>query len=176
MEVSRFDCLLRHINHTLQLLHHSHTDQQGSLLVQKATLKRNTFCPTATGKITARELFLTAPGPNRNVSLSGSTSTVVPCLFSSTSNFSNQRVPTRVRAHAVSITPLVVAHCSLPCDKMVVTGNGGGLLGHVLLGFLPVDNLYFDRAIIVFFPMSQLTTFCSFCSSLLSLALRSSVD
>ena len=74
----------------------------------------------------ARELFLTAPGPNRKVSVSGTTSTVVACLFSSTSNFSNQRVPPRVRAHAVSITPLVVAPRSLPCDKKVANGSGGG--------------------------------------------------
>ena len=62
--------------------------------------------------------------------------------------------------HAVSITPLVVPHRSLPCDKKVVTGNGGGgVLGHVLLGFLTIDNLYCGQAIIVVFPLAQVTAF-----------------
>ena len=83
-----------------------------------------------------------------------------------------------MRVHAVSITPLVVANRSLPCDKKVVTGNGGGFFTHVLLGFLPIGNLYFGRAIVVVFPMAHLTTFRTwkFLLGLGSLALRSSDD
>ena len=52
------------------------------------------------------------------------TQTTIARFLSSTSKFSHQRVPAKVRAHAVLITPLVVAHRSLPCDKKVVTGKG----------------------------------------------------
>ena len=116
LESSKFDCFLCHVNHTHQLLHHSNIDQQGDTSSsRRLALKRNTCGPTAIGKITARGLFLTAPG---------TTSTGVACFFNSTSNFSNQRVLAKVRAHAVPMTPLVVAHRSLPCDKKVVTKNG----------------------------------------------------
>ena len=71
------------------------------------------------------------------------------------SSTSNQQVPARVRAHAVSITPLVVQHRSLTCDKKVVTGNARG---HLLLRFLPIDNLHFGRALSVIFPMAKLPT------------------
>ena len=72
---------------------------------RRLALNKNTVRPTATSKMTARELFLTARGPIRKVSLSGTTSTTVACFF------------------------------------------------------LPVDNLYFSRAIIVVCPLAQLTTF-----------------
>ena len=119
---------------------------KGTSSSRRLALKRNTFCPTATGKMTARELCLTAP--TKSKPKSGTTSTADACLFSSASNFSNQRVPAKVRAHAVSITPLVVAHRSPPCGKKVMIGNGW-VLGHFLIGFLPVDNLHFGRALIV---------------------------
>ena len=42
--------------------------------------------------------------------------------------------------------------------KKVMGGKLVGFLGRLLLGFLPIDNLHFGRALIVIFPMAQLTT------------------
>ena len=126
LEVSKFGCLIRHINALPTWFTTSILSNKGTSSFKKLALKRNTFCPTATRNIAARGLFLVAPGPNRNVSLSGTTATGVACLVRSTSNLSNQRDSARVRARAVLMTPLVVAHRSLPCDQKVMTGIGWG--------------------------------------------------
>ena len=60
--------------------------------------------------------------------------------------------------NAVSITPLVVPHVPLPCDKKGGDQKWMEFLGLLLLGFLPIDNLHVSRAIVVVFPMIQLPT------------------
>ena len=60
--------------------------------------------------------------------------------------------------NAVSITPLVVPHVSLPCDKKGGDQKWMEFLGVLLLGFLPIDNLHVGRAIVVVFPMTQWPT------------------
>ena len=153
LDVSKFDCLLRHFNHTLQLLHHSRFGQQGNLLVQKKlALKRNTFCPTATGENNCTRTLLDRSGSKSNVSRSGTTSTGVACLFSMVAHRSlpcaKKCSPTDL-AGAILLGPLRGFWCDThafiegsrlgtestaqracgrtllsPCDKEVVTGNG----------------------------------------------------
>ena len=50
-----------------------------------------------------------------------------------------------------------------------------GFLGHVLIGFLPVDNFYFGRAIIVVLQMAHFAH-GGLCLTYSILALRSSDD
>ena len=124
MECLKFDCLLRHIDHTRQLLKHSHTNQQGDPLVQEACSQQEHCLSHGHRENMAREFFLAAPGPNRKVSLSGTTSTVVAASSaqfqtSQTSEFHPGCGRMQCRLHRV------VAHRSLSCDKKVETGNGG---------------------------------------------------
>ena len=106
-----------------QLLQHSHTDRQWDLFVQKACSQEEHVLSNSNRENNCRRTLLDCARSKPKCFIVGHhfhTSRVPLQLISS---FSNQRVPARVRAHAVSFTPLVVAHRSLPYDKKVMGRN-----------------------------------------------------
>ena len=109
-----------------QLLHHSHADQQGDLLVQKACSQQK-HCLSHSHRENDGSRTLLDCSRTKSKGFIVQHHLHSRCMLLQL-NFKLLK-PTsssQVRALAVSITPLVVAQRSLPYDKKVVTGNGGG--------------------------------------------------